>query len=82
MHLIEQTANTLGYQLYRFIEQFGSMAEQLVKLRQLYDVAQIPNIVKDGREPFPEDAQKMRAGLAIEFKWVVVVSHFAPVPLR
>lgn len=68
MHLIEQTANTLGYQLYRFIEQFGSMAEQLVKLRQLYDVAQIPNIVKDGREPFPEDAQKMRAGLAIEFK--------------
>ncbi|EED84738.1 predicted protein [Postia placenta Mad-698-R] len=66
LQLIRQTATSFGSDVAYFIETFGSMAEQLSRARQLYEVAEIPNVVPDGHEPFPENVQKARAGLAVE----------------
>ncbi|KAI0656859.1 P-loop containing nucleoside triphosphate hydrolase protein [Cubamyces menziesii] len=68
LNLLQQTTSQFSYTLWRFFEQTGSVTEQLATVRKLYDVAHIPNRVPDGTVPFPEDAQKIRNGVELEFR--------------
>ncbi|KAI0820613.1 P-loop containing nucleoside triphosphate hydrolase protein [Trametes gibbosa] len=68
LNLLQQTTSQFSYTLWRFFEQTGSVTEQLATVRKLYDVAHIPNRIPDGTVPFPEDAQKIRNGIALEFR--------------
>ena len=52
----------------RFLEQTGSIAEQLTTVRKLYEVINIPNRIPDGDQPFPEDSQKIKFGISVEFR--------------
>ncbi|KAI0935711.1 hypothetical protein AcW1_000157 [Taiwanofungus camphoratus] len=68
LNLIQQTTANFGWTVYRFIDQFGSIAEQLATVRKLYDIVNIPNRIPDGTVPFPEDVQKVKAGISVEFR--------------
>ncbi|KZT68757.1 P-loop containing nucleoside triphosphate hydrolase protein [Daedalea quercina L-15889] len=68
LNLIQHTASSFGWTVYRFIDQFGSIADQLATVRKLYDIVNIPNRIPDGTVPFPEDAQKAKAGIDVEFR--------------
>ncbi|KZT08913.1 P-loop containing nucleoside triphosphate hydrolase protein [Laetiporus sulphureus 93-53] len=68
LNLIQQTTQHFGWTVYRFIEQFGSIADQLATVRKLYNIVNIPNRVPDGNVPFPEDTQKVKGGISVEFK--------------
>ncbi|CDO69837.1 hypothetical protein BN946_scf184803.g35 [Trametes cinnabarina] len=68
LNLLQQTTSQFSYTLWRFIEQTGSITDQLAAVRKLYSVAHIPNRIPDGTVPFPEDAQKLRHGVALEFR--------------
>ena len=54
--------------LYRLFEQTGSIAEKFASVRKMYEVANIPNRVQDGKESFPEDPSTLRLGISVEFR--------------
>lgn len=68
LNLIQHTASSFGWTVYRFFDQFGSIADQLATVRKMYDIVNIPNRVPDGTVPFPEDTQKVKSGITVEFK--------------
>ncbi|KZT68754.1 P-loop containing nucleoside triphosphate hydrolase protein [Daedalea quercina L-15889] len=68
LNLIQTTASNFGFTVYAFAYQFGSIADQLATVRKLYDIVNIPNRIPDGTVPFPEDAQKAKAGIDVEFR--------------
>ncbi|KAK7688165.1 hypothetical protein QCA50_008535 [Cerrena zonata] len=70
LHLVSQSVNTFSHSVWRLIEQTGSIADQIASVRKLYDVMKIPNQVVDGTIPFPEDEQKIRHGVSLEFRHV------------
>ncbi|EED84781.1 predicted protein [Postia placenta Mad-698-R] len=68
LNLIQGTTQRFGFTMYRFMEQFGSIADQLGNVRKLYEVVNISNKIPDGTVPFPEVAQKVKTGVSVEFR--------------
>ncbi|OBZ79057.1 hypothetical protein A0H81_00110 [Grifola frondosa] len=68
LNLIQQTTMHFTFAVYRLFSQTVSIADQLATVRKLYEVAKIPNRIVDGAMPFPEDAQKLICGVALEFR--------------
>jgi len=57
-------------------QQTGSVSERLSALRKLYEVGNIPNQVIDGAVSFPENAQSIRDGISLEFRYVLLLVLF------
>ncbi|KDQ54980.1 hypothetical protein JAAARDRAFT_209162 [Jaapia argillacea MUCL 33604] len=68
LNLIQQTSSAFSHGLLQFVEKSGSVAEQVVNVRRLYEIDNIPNKIADGKAAFPEDTQKTRLGISIEFR--------------
>ncbi len=69
LSLIRENASNLSWMFYRFVEQTGSIADQLSTIRKLYEVRNIPNRIQDGKKAFPEDARKLESqGVGLEFR--------------
>lgn len=68
LHLITETTSNFSWSLWRFLEQTGSIADQFATVRKLYDIVHIPNKIQDGTKPFPEDSQKVKHGISLEFR--------------
>ncbi|EMD41265.1 hypothetical protein CERSUDRAFT_146118 [Gelatoporia subvermispora B] len=68
LHLIEQTVGEVTYELQQIYVDTKGFARELADIRALHDVAQIPNKVRDGSQPFPEDTQKIGSGVVLEFR--------------
>lgn len=68
LNLIQGTTQRFGFTMYRFMEQFGSIADQLGNVRKLYEVVNISNKIPDGTVPFPEVAQEVKTGVSVEFR--------------
>ncbi|KAL1709422.1 P-loop containing nucleoside triphosphate hydrolase protein [Schizophyllum commune] len=68
LNLITQTTMEFTMVLYRLFEQTGSIAEKFASVRKMYEVANIPNRVQDGKESFPEDPSTLRLGISVEFR--------------
>ncbi|KAH9947363.1 P-loop containing nucleoside triphosphate hydrolase protein [Amylocystis lapponica] len=68
LNLIQSTTSSFSWTVYQFFNEFGSIADQLAAVRKLYDVEHIPNRIVDGTLPFPEDVQKVKMGIAVEFR--------------
>ena len=58
------------------LDQTGSIAENLANIRKLYETYTIPNVVRDGTTPFPEDQESLKLGVSIEFKYARFFSPF------
>ncbi len=70
LNLLQQSTSQFSFMVWRFFDQTSSITEQLATVRKLYEVANIPNRIEDGTVPFPEDAQKVQHGIALEFRCV------------
>ena len=68
LNLLQTSTSHFAFTLWRFFDQTTSITEQLASVRRVYDIATIPNRIQDGTVPFPEDAEKIRHGVALEFR--------------
>ena len=53
------------------MRQTKRFSKSLNKLRNLHNVSEITNTIKDGNVPFPEDRMKMSSGIELEFRYDV-----------
>ncbi|OCH85359.1 P-loop containing nucleoside triphosphate hydrolase protein [Obba rivulosa] len=67
IRLIQQSLHTFAWELHSIYDNIQGLSKQLTDVRKLYDVAEIPNRIQDGDKPFPEDTQKIAAGISLEF---------------
>lgn len=68
LNLIKQTTSGFTNTLVSFYDETGSLAQKFADVRRVYEVANIPNRVSDGTEPFPENEQSLAMGISVEFK--------------
>lgn len=68
LNLIQTTVNSFSHSILYFVDQFGSISEQLDSIRKLYNIRNIKNRIASGATPFPDDSRKLRDGISIEFR--------------
>ncbi|KAG6919464.1 hypothetical protein DXG01_005723 [Tephrocybe rancida] len=68
LNLITQTAAGFTNTLVSLYDQTGSLAQKIADVRRLYEMANIPNRIVDGTEPFPEVTQSLEMGISVEFR--------------
>ncbi|KAH7911825.1 P-loop containing nucleoside triphosphate hydrolase protein [Hygrophoropsis aurantiaca] len=66
--LINQTANSFSASLFHFFGESFSLAEQFSSVRKMYEIANVPNRIPDGKEPYPENQQSLATGISVEFR--------------
>ena len=73
LHLLQQSISTFARRMQGISQEVGSVSTYLSKLRKLYDAENIPNKVKDGITPFPENAQSICDGISLEFRYFIYI---------
>ncbi|KAG6864837.1 hypothetical protein C0991_006861 [Blastosporella zonata] len=68
LNLITQTAAGFTNTLVSLYDDTGSLAQKIADVRRLYEVANIPNRVEDGTQPYPEDEKSLEMGISVEFR--------------
>ncbi|KAI0079057.1 P-loop containing nucleoside triphosphate hydrolase protein [Panus rudis PR-1116 ss-1] len=68
LHLVSSTVQSFAFSMFRLFDQTDSVADHIASVRKLYDILKVPNIVVDGTVPFPEDKQKVKSGISLEFR--------------
>ncbi|TFK24290.1 HlyB/MsbA family ABC transporter [Coprinopsis marcescibilis] len=66
--LVTSTVQSFSSSLFDLFEQTSSIAEKLQAVRKLYDSSLVPNRLKDGQIPFPEDQARIAQGVELEFR--------------
>lgn len=72
MRLVQETTSSFTKAFMDFLAESGSIAERFHKVRQLYEIENIPNNVVDGSTSFPEDSQSLKSGMSVEFRSVFI----------
>lgn len=70
MRLVQETTSSFMNAFMGFLNESGSITERFHKVRQLYEIENIPNNVVDGDTSFPEDKQSLNSGMSVEFRSV------------
>jgi hypothetical protein len=70
MRLVQETTSSFMGAFMGFLNESGSIAERFHKVRQLYEIENIPNTVVDGNISFPEVSQSLKSGISVEFRFV------------
>jgi len=70
MRLVQEATSNFMSAFMGFLNESGSIAERFHKVRQLYEIENIPNNVVDGKISFPEDKQTLKSGMSVEFRSV------------
>ncbi|KAF8640677.1 hypothetical protein AX17_000333 [Amanita inopinata Kibby_2008] len=68
LNLITQTANTFTLALLGLFDDGGSVLDKLISIRKLYEIAELPNRIPNGKIPFPENQRSLELGVSIEFR--------------
>ncbi|KAI0321903.1 HlyB/MsbA family ABC transporter [Amylostereum chailletii] len=68
LNLIQHSSTSFLHRVTSLINETENFAERLANLRKLYEARNIKNQVPDGAKPYPENAQSMRHGIALEFR--------------
>ncbi|EJF56134.1 HlyB/MsbA family ABC transporter [Dichomitus squalens LYAD-421 SS1] len=68
LNLIQSATDRFAFTVYEIIRRTQSVGHQLESVKKLYEVVNIPNLVKDGTKPFPEDQNQIRSGIELEFR--------------
>jgi len=80
MRLVQETTSSFMSAFMGFLNESGSIAERFHKVRQLYEIENIPNNVVDGKISFPEDGQALKSGISVEFRSVLFESSYHGAP--
>lgn len=70
LSLIQSAMTSVADSIGEFFKKLDNIFGQVKTIRSLYEIKNIPNIIEDGTEPYPENSQTLSAGIAIEFRWV------------
>lgn len=70
MRLVQETTSNFVSACMGLLNESGSIAERFRKVRQLYEIENIPNSVTDGTISFPEDSRSLTSGMSVEFRSV------------
>ncbi|KAH8101550.1 P-loop containing nucleoside triphosphate hydrolase protein [Cristinia sonorae] len=68
LNLITSTTASFSAKLYKIFRETSAIADAVSSVRKLYEIIEVPNKVPDGTIPFPEDEQKIKHGVSIEFR--------------
>jgi ABC-type multidrug transport system fused ATPase/permease subunit len=80
MRLVQETTSSFMSAFMGFLNESGSIAERFHKVRQLYEIENIPNNVVDGNTSFPEDRQSLQSGISVEFRSVFIEPSYYKTP--
>lgn len=80
MRLVQETTSSFMNAFMGLLNESGSIAERFHKVRQLYEIENIPNNVVDGKISFPEDRQTLKSGMSVEFRSVFFESPYHGTP--
>ena len=80
MRLVQETTSSFMTAFMGFLNESGSIAERFHKVRQLYEIENIPNGVVDGNVSFPEDRQSLNSGMSVEFRYVFIELLYCGTP--
>lgn len=80
MRLVQETTSSFMNTFMGFLNESGSIAERFHKVRQLYEIENIPNHVADGNISFPEDRESLKSGMSVEFRSVFTDSPYHRAP--
>lgn len=68
LSLIANAAND-AFDAYQGIADVdGSIKDRIARVRNLYEMHEIPNKVPDGSVPYPENQNSLEMGISIEFR--------------
>ena len=70
-HLLQRSISTFASRIQSISDGVGSSSNKLSQLRKIYEAENIPNKVKDGMTPFPENAQSICDGISLEFRYFI-----------
>ena len=68
--LINTTLSSLAYSLSDLGSQVEDIAAQIDKVRQFYELLEVPNQIEDGHLPFPENQMDPSQGISVEFRMI------------
>ena len=71
--LINTTLSSLAYSLSDLGSQVEDIAAQIDKIRQFYELLEVPNQIEDGHLGFPENQMDLSQGISVEFRNVSFV---------
>jgi hypothetical protein len=69
LHLITQTTSSFTHQLFGLLNVTESVADNVTKVKKLYDITNIPNQIPDGTDAFPGEEQLVNMGISVEFRY-------------
>ena len=61
--LVQGAAQKFGWTVYDMIHKVRWVGNQLLTIKKVYEVFNIPNVVPDGDIPFPEDAAQSASAI-------------------
>lgn len=80
MRLVQETTSSFMSAFMGFLNESGSIAERFHKVRQLYEIKNVPNNVVDGNISFPEDRHSLKSGMSVEFRFVSIKQPHHGIP--
>ncbi|RPD56250.1 HlyB/MsbA family ABC transporter [Lentinus tigrinus ALCF2SS1-7] len=66
--LVQSAASSFAWSVYEMVSRTQGIEEQLQAVCNVYELADIPNVVPDGTVPFPENGESIESGIALEFR--------------
>ncbi|KAI0716185.1 P-loop containing nucleoside triphosphate hydrolase protein [Cerioporus squamosus] len=68
LSLVQSAASSFAWSIYELVSETQGIDDQLQSVRDVYELADIPNIVPDGTVSYPEQGESIEAGIALEFR--------------
>lgn len=66
--LIQSATYRFAFTAYQIVQRTKSVGSQLESVKKFYELVNIPNVIRDGITPFPEDTAQVRSGIELEFQ--------------
>lgn len=81
--LLQQTSQAMEWTFWRLFNGSGSIIQSFTRLKLLYELNEIENVIKDGSEPYPRIATsavqgKEKQGMKVEFRSAPLTPSCAP----
>ncbi|KAI0757787.1 HlyB/MsbA family ABC transporter [Daedaleopsis nitida] len=68
LNLVQTAARSFSWSTFNLFSRFQSVGNQLVSARDVYEAANIVNMVPDGTVAFPQVPEQVESGVSLEFR--------------
>ncbi|VDC06143.1 unnamed protein product [Peniophora sp. CBMAI 1063] len=67
LNMVEQSTSSFMESLVNIRNGYHEFANNLKTVKMLYELEELEPTISDGKHPYPENAQSLRSGIAVEF---------------